>query len=1168
MTERSFQFEKLAIKRVEKRMREGNGFELDDVSSGVNLVYGPNGSAKSTTALVIQELLWPARTGMERPSIVGWCREGAKRWYIGIDAGDVECTCDGIACSAPTIGPPEHRRRYLLAIDELISSSDLDFAKLITNASQGGYDLSAASNSLGFQSKPKRCNTERSSLQQAFNILEKARQHQREIDGEASNLESLRTDLKKAIDAAENVHLLNKALEYRTADEDWRRITQQLEALPAGISELRGDERDTLDEIASRRRQCEADLASERDRITDATATLRELHLPPNGVSKLVLDSLRTAHRQLSSIESEIQQLSQRAITAEAEATKCRNRLGSQISEDQLSTFEQIEVPGLSEFARQTERVQAQRAMVHERRAWLKPKESEKVPPYTTEQIWSGLSSLGGWLNSPPPPARNTHKLHWGTILAAIIASAFAIALSIVHHWAWLLGILAPIAVVAASALLRRRIAEESDYSRSVYQGDFERTNLPQPVSWDVAAVVASMRNLAQLAASRAREDDRLRRLEDVDQEEASCKERITELTTQYRDLKRRLGLEITVGGEWLSILVDNIGRWQKCTDESTSLKSTLANLEQERDRLLVKIDAALSPFGYLNVDSSANAQTYIDDLADKRSQFDKAKVEMTDAQRRIDESITPGIEDADRKRQAILNRVGITDAEESIVDDWLSKHPAYLELKEQLAAAEAIRTDRKQTLADHQSLLELTSAEIQLRLDEERRIAQQRDQLSNRIGEINQAINDAKRGHEVSSALEGYTEAKANLSDAREANSCAIVGAMLTDWVRQVAIGRSRPQVFRRANELFVKFTKGLLHLCLDDISDPPRFMAQFGDEPARPVGELSLGERAQLLMAVRIAFLEQDESIQLPLLLDEAFGTSDDIRTSLIVDTVVEIARQGRQVFYFTARRDEICKWVNQLQTSDVPHKVIDLAEVRRISVAEAVPLPPPSIEFSTVPSPDGMDYESYGRVLHVPGPDPSAQTQDNVHLWHLFHDPLELHECASQGIVAWGQLRALKRFSADGSAIGSKGVYERAAVAAKAVEAACEAWRVGRGKPVDRRVLQDSQCVSKAFINELSDLARAENGDAGAIITALEIGKVARWRSNNTQALREYFETSGYLTEEAPLSSNEVRARVVTAVADDVNAGRIDLKSIDRIIASLPQQCDSDSTHIDAN
>lgn len=116
------------------------------------------------------------------------------------------------------------------------------------------------------------------------------------------------------------------------------------------------------------------------------------------------------------------------------------------------------------------------------------------------------------------------------------------------------------------------------------------------------------------------------------------------------------------------------------------------------------------------------------------------------------------------------------------------------------------------------------------------------------------------------------------------------------------------------------------------------------------------------------------------------------------------------------------------------------------------------------------------------------------------------------------------------------------------------------MGRGKPVDRRVLQDSQCVSKTFIDELSDLAREQNGDARAIVAALEDGKVARWRSNNTDGLRDYLESNGYLTAESPLSNIELRARVISTIADDVNAGRIDLKSIDRIIASLPQQCDS--------
>ena len=44
-----------------------------------------------------------------------------------------------------------------------------------------------------------------------------------------------------------------------------------------------------------------------------------------------------------------------------------------------------------------------------------------------------------------------------------------------------------------------------------------------------------------------------------------------------------------------------------------------------------------------------------------------------------------------------------------------------------------------------------------------------------------------------------------------------------------------------------------------------------------------MSVGERVQLLLAVRIAFLEQDERTRVPLLLDEVLGTSDDARAGI---------------------------------------------------------------------------------------------------------------------------------------------------------------------------------------------------------------------------------------------------------------------------------------------
>jgi hypothetical protein len=124
-----------------------------------------------------------------------------------------------------------------------------------------------------------------------------------------------------------------------------------------------------------------------------------------------------------------------------------------------------------------------------------------------------------------------------------------------------------------------------------------------------------------------------------------------------------------------------------------------------------------------------------------------------------------------------------------------------------------------------------------------------------------------------------------------------------------------------------------------------------------------------------------------------------------------------------------------------------------------------------------------------------------------------------------------------------------------AARVVEAACRAWRMGRGKPVDCRTIQDSGCVTESFIGDLRDLALRVNGDARDIIQALEQGQVSRWRSKNTEALREYFEENGYMSTDARLSPEAMRIQVLAAVQQDLQTHRVEVSLIDRVLGSLP-------------
>ena len=127
MTERAVHFTEIEVHRVMGIGRD-QGFTLSDLSEGVNLVYGPNGSGKSTTARAIQELLWPGRTGLDRPSVSGSLDDEGNIWKIEIDAGHPTSSCNGRTGTTPEWGPSENRHRYRLALHELITDENSDFA--------------------------------------------------------------------------------------------------------------------------------------------------------------------------------------------------------------------------------------------------------------------------------------------------------------------------------------------------------------------------------------------------------------------------------------------------------------------------------------------------------------------------------------------------------------------------------------------------------------------------------------------------------------------------------------------------------------------------------------------------------------------------------------------------------------------------------------------------------------------------------------------------------------------------------------------------------------------------------------------------------------------------------------------------------------------------------
>lgn len=1133
-------------------IRQGEGFAIEDVSPGINIVFGPNGSGKSTTCRVVQELLWPGN--LERPTVGGVIEDGSDAWRIDIDAGHAQAYRNGKAGSLPGFGSRETRSRYLLGLKELIVNDNADFAKAIADASQGGYDLDKAADALGFKSRPRSRKAECDALQERSASVEDARRVHQDVEQQATRLADLRQQLEEAVEAGRELDSLKKARDYQDAARRCRELEIELEAYPEGVGRLQGDEKKQLNVLEDDRKGLDAEKASEEERRREAENELARLDLPEGGVSEERLRELRAMRRTLRDLETRIVDERRRRDEAAAKASEALRRIGGHITEDHLSQIESIEDADLGEFARRVHRLRAREDVLHERRSWLEQEEPEESRTVRLDDLREGIAALTHWLSTPSVQASGWRPT-WLSAVAVLVLVLSGLAFAYGAGVMWAVAVAAGLILIAVDWWVSKRRSGAADAnSRDVHRQSYASLTLPHPDTWNRDSVLSLLRDLIRISGTKSLFEARRTRLEHLEPEEDSLAELREAIENERTELQDRLGVELEIGDEWLPVLVDRIREWQKAAIQVAAAEAALDEPIGQRQDLVGRLSDSLDAYGYEAIDSADAAEEAIADLEQRRSRYDSARKAFDRAGERLEKSITPGLEAVASKRAAIFSRLQLDEDQENVVAEWLDCHAAYRELKEKLAKEEAVRDARAEAIADRADILAMEPGEIDARLRSCEDAAQKRDALSETIGEINRQIKDAKAGHALTQALEKRDKARLALAESRHENARSVAGAMLTDWVRHEAVERSRPQVFERANELFVRFTRGTLRLEMDDRAATPAFVARRGNLPMQSLNELSDGERIQLMTAVRLAFLEQDETCRLPLLVDEVLGTSDDGRSGVLIDTMIDIARQGRQVFYCTAQHDEVGKWKARLRDAGVASKVLDLAEIRGGATHHAEPLDIAIFETAAPSEPNGVSYNEYRTVLGIQPLDPAVETIDGIHLWHVLNDTELLFGLLCKDITTWGQLQTLISHGGAGLVEVKNGTFDRAKAAAKAIRTACEAWQIGRGKPVDRSVLLDSESVSDRFIDEVSALARRLDGDAAALIRALGDRAVSNWRSDNTERLRDYFEEEGYLSQQSPLEMRDVRVRVMAALADELHSGLLDHTFVDRVIGGM--------------
>ena len=1096
------------------------GFTLDTISPGINLVTGPNAIGKSSLIRALQYLV--SEDKKDDPKALSLSAEFTA--FNGVDTMTARRTGEQLewqihnnAAKKPDLIARDTLHHYWLTMENLVQVEDaesIDIVARLQSEMAGGIDLTA------LRTQELKVGTRLGSAESAD--LQNLRAKRRAIESEYSILSASAAQdlpaLKQKIDVINRQLSREKyqesALDLLIALNDQCDIQANLSALPANMDRLSGHELNTLKQYESRQgtqQQQHNKAAQDQEAATLklqdtglATASPDERTL---GEQRLILSRTNQQRADLEShtIERDKQQTAAKtAWQALGGGAKPANLTTAQI--DQAQTF--------IDRLRQTELMRDEIA-ARIQDAGTAP-DSQKIDIHG-----QATRLLSRWL------ATNEAASPISKIILAIISvfGLATVALGVISS----LWLIVGAGVVTTTAAIMAHLTTGKNPSLQA-QLDYQQLGIDAPRDWQKAAVEQHLNTLQTelegllLARSRAEANaaDTLRL--------AAKQAEIDTLLGEKATLATDLGFDPNLATMALGMMVRMISDFQLASTEYRVLSDKVTQLQSDIINALQSVQHYLSTFG-LQVDPQQETlEAALADLRDRNRQAVAASSDIKAAQRSNDHA-TSELAQVTRDINDLYTSAGIDIGHRTALETSVTQHPRWQALQTKLRAAQLQISTKQDLLKNDADLVQLAEDNqqqtLQQLLDDTTAKKEELDQLRNAHSDLQAKLNNTGIDRRLENANAEEAAAEAKLTEVLEKRQSLEAGLFLLDDVEAEHQVENEPVILKAANGLFEAFTHNAWKIELTATGLQARDISK---NRLRELKELSSGTRMQLVLAIRLAWINQLEkkTEALPLFLDETLTSSDESRFAAIVDSLTELSKQGRQIFYLSARQHELALWNN---VSDQPPHHIDLAQIRLGQKAPhandyAVD------ELPKIPAPGHQSAEEYAAVLRIPALNPQLDAGETP-IFYLLRDELPLLHRLYQdwNIRTLGPLFTWLQ----GSRVdGIEGLARDKLLArCEAAQQWHKAWHQGRGKPVDMVALQNS------FGNENHRAALAARcaeplieHDAAALLASLaspatNIAGIGPAKQSN---LQDYLLAEGYLSDEPCLTVNEREGRIL--------------------------------------
>ncbi|MFA7540135.1 MAG: hypothetical protein WCY52_06690 [Sphaerochaetaceae bacterium] len=1095
---------------------------VEGLSPQLNVIWGPNGIGKTTLAKSMRSVLWARdKSGELSVSALVKGREG--EWRLELNqkrlvqrrlADNATAMLDGRNDSMES--------SYWLSLTNLLQAEtrNKNFHEVLYNELHGGVDLDKATVEAGVLTKfATRGVPPYKALKEAREKITKIEKKQKDLEDLKEKIAKIKEELKKGDHFKDKVEEYERALEVKKLFSQIGELEQKLSNFDSRIDKV---------ETFSYNRfvQLQEEVAEKRDELSLLIKEIEELEisLKESGIRseqigehalvanvKNRLKEVQEAHVALQESRKELD----KSIDGEAKWREEHSWLTSGLPDggklkgavEQLKKLSQMYEP-------LRVRVAVSEELLNQLGAGVEFVDEEEVLGTLKQRVADGITTVSGEMKRGFPKKR-------GVIASLIIVLSVILALMI-SPW-FSLGSLLGVFII----LFQRRDKLNTDFTK--IKKALEATSCPEPATWDLEG----LGNLYLEVGKRLIQNNNLKeghqRREvaqgNLERDQGKYQAWIEDWDGACKSLGLMKDQTLLDGAQFFHFS-QHLLVWSQLlndlAEKEGELKRNEANYKAALEALVKVIEVDNTSY----IDLTSEAESFIERLQNAHQLTREAESKRKDKVRKVGD-----LKEREEKLNHFLESLDFT----------IDKVLFLKELSEMKSSWSDLRSELKGTRSQLEKFKSSAPSSVEIAIKEsietiEEELTKWRGKLEARE-EKNQELGAADKEYELlldssdlANAEREYHLALEALEKLRDEQLVGMAVNILAQFLEEQSQQASNLEVLNKAEEWFKRITNR--HYSVG-INRDGFFAKDLIRKENLTLEQLSDATRLQLLFAVRMGFIEQQEvssNRKFPIFMDELLANSDDSRALTIIEAVKEIAKE-RQVFYFTAQGDEVEKF--RVHAKEVFNEV-DLETIQRVQKAISSPLIESKPLVSKVSEPID-DYYEYGRRLDVAGASLWEEVEQ-LHIWHALLNSQDLYSYLEKGYSQIGQLDSNQR-------------------RIELIKRAQELARQGRPRKITLDDLRYGPVIlnyDSAYWKQIEALFEGKEITGNTLIKALEDGIVKRLHKDTKDELIDYLVEESFATQEVPLTAEEVLSQIVRSEQLSPDSG--DYKVVERYLSQV--------------